>query len=175
MTTTATATGRTYAIDPVHSEIAFSISHLLISKVRGNFTGFTGTLTLSDGDVPTQIDGSVEATSIHTRDEKRDGHLRSPDFFDVENFPSITFTSTSVSGAANDLTIVGNLTMHGATNSVTLKGELGGRTTDPWGNDRVAFSATGKVQRSDYGLTFGAGMLGEEVTVFLEIQAVLAK
>lgn len=177
---TTTATGHTYAIDPAHSEIGFSVAHLVISKVRGNFTGFTGTLELGANDVPTSIAGSVEVASIHTRDEKRDGHLKSADFFDAENFPTISFASTSISGTASDFTVEGNLTMHGTTNSITLKGSVGGRTVDPWGNDRVAYSATGKLDRTTYGIAFAAPhadglMLGNDVTITLEIQAIAAK
>jgi polyisoprenoid-binding protein YceI len=177
---TTTTTGQTYAIDPAHSEIGFSVAHLVISKIRGNFTGFTGTLELGTDDVPTSIAGSVELASISTREEKRDAHLKSPDFFDAENFPTISFVSTSITGSASDFTVVGNLTMHGATNSITLKGELGGRTVDPWGNNRVAYSATGKLDRTTYGISFAAPhahglMIGNDVTITLEIQAVAAK
>ena len=102
MTTTA-ATGQTYAIDPAHSEIGFSVAHLMISKVRGNFTGFSGTLELGgNGDIPTSISGSVEVASIDTREEKRDAHLKSPDFFDAENFPTISFVSTSITGSGSE-------------------------------------------------------------------------
>ena len=177
---TTTATGQTYAIDPAHSEIGFSIAHLVISKVRGNFTGFTGTLELGADDVPTSISGSVEVASIHTREEKRDAHLKSPDFFDVENFPTISFVSTSITGSASDFTVNGNLTMHGTTNPISLKGSVGGRTVDPWGNDRVAYSATGTLDRTTYGISFAAPhggglMLGNDVTITLEIQAIAAK
>jgi polyisoprenoid-binding protein YceI len=171
-----TTSGQTYAIDPSHSEVGFAVSHLLISKVRGHFNGFTGTLELGgNGNIPTAIDGTVQATSVNTREEKRDGHLRSPDFFDVENFPTITFKSTSITGSGTEFTAVGNLTIHGTTNSVTLNGEVGGRTTDPWGNDRVAYSVEGKIKRSEFGLTFGAGMVGDDVKIVLEIQAIPAK
>lgn len=171
-----TTTGQTYAIDPAHSEVGFSVAHLVISKVRGHFNGFSGTLAL-DGDALTSIEGSVDVATINTREERRDAHLKSPDFFDVENFPAITFVTTSITGSGSDITIVGNLTLHGATNSVTLKGEFGGRTVDPWGNDRVAFSATGKIDRTEFGMAFGTDtpMLGKDVTITLEIQAIPAK
>jgi polyisoprenoid-binding protein YceI len=121
------------------------------------------------------IDGTVETGSVNTREEKRDGHLRSADFFDVENFPSITFKSTSITGSGKTFEATGNLTIHGTTNSVTLKGEVGGRTTDPWGNDRVAYSVEGAIKRSDYGITFGTGMVGDDVKLTLEIQAIHPK
>ena len=177
-----TTTGQTYAIDPAHSEVGFAIAHLVISKVRGHFNGFSGTIELGgNGEIPTSINGSVEVASINTREEKRDGHLKTPDFFDVENFPAITFASTSITGSGSDFTVVGNLTMHGATNSVTLRGEVGGRTTDPWGNDRLAYSATGTIDRKDFGMNFSAPapagglLLGNDVTITLEIQAIPAK
>lgn len=170
---TTTATGTTYTIDPTHSEIGFSISHLMISKVRGNFTGFEGTVDLGgNGLVPTKLQGSLQAASVSTRVEQRDQHLRSADFFDVENFPAITFVSTSITGSDKTFSVTGNLTIKGQTQSVTLDGEVGGQTTDPWGNDRIAFNLTGKVKRADFGIVFGSGMLGEDVKLDLEIQAI---
>jgi polyisoprenoid-binding protein YceI len=177
-----TLTSRTYAIDPAHSEVGFAVRHLMISKVRGNFTGFTGAVTLGpDGDIPTSIEGVVDATSVDTREEKRDGHLRSADFFDVENHPSLTFKSTSITGSGSDFTAVGDLTIRGTTKSVTLKGEVGGHTTDPWGNDRVGFSATTRINRKDFAVSFnqaletGGVMVSDEVDIALEISAVLQK
>jgi polyisoprenoid-binding protein YceI len=177
-----TTTSRTYAIDPAHSEIGFAVRHLMISKVRGYFTGFTGTVSLGpDGDIPTKIAGAVDATSVDTREEKRDGHLRSADFFDVENHPKITFTSTSITGSGNDFSVVGDLTIRGTTKSVTLKGEVGGHTTDPWGNDRIGYSATTRINRKDFAVNFnqaletGGVMVSDEVDLALEISAVLQK
>jgi polyisoprenoid-binding protein YceI len=177
-----TVTSRTYAIDPAHSEVGFAVRHLMISKVRGNFTGFTGTVSLgSNGDIPAQIEGAVDATSVDTREEKRDGHLRSADFFDVENFPQITFKSTSITGSGSDFTAVGDLTIRGTTKSITLKGEVGGHTTDPWGNDRIGYSATTRINRKDFGVSFnqaletGGVMVSDEVDIALEISAVLQK
>jgi polyisoprenoid-binding protein YceI len=177
-----TTTTRTYAIDPAHSEVGFAVRHLMISKVRGNFTGFTGTVTLGpDSDIPTQIDGVVDVTSVDTREEKRDGHLRSADFFDAENHPKMTFTSTSITGSGTDFTAVGDLTIRGTTKSVTLKGEVGGHTTDPWGNDRIGFSATGRINRKDFAVSFnqaletGGVMVSDEVDIALEVSAVVQK
>jgi polyisoprenoid-binding protein YceI len=177
-----TLTSRTYAIDPAHSEVGFAVRHLMISKVRGNFTGFTGMVTLGpDGDIPTSIEGVVDATSVYTREEKRDGHLRSADFFDVENHPKLTFKSTSITGSGSDFTAVGDLTIRGTTKSVTLKGEVGGNTTDPWGNGRIGFSATARINRKDFAVSFnqaletGGVMVSDEVDIALEISAVLQK
>jgi polyisoprenoid-binding protein YceI len=177
-----TTTSRTYAIDPAHSEIGFAVRHLMISKVRGNFTGFSGTVSLdAGGDIPTQIEGTVDVTSVDTREEKRDAHLRSADFFDAENHPQMTFTSTSITGSGNDFSVVGDLTIRGTTKSVTLKGEVGGHTTDPWGNDRIGYSATTRINRKDFAVNFnqaletGGVMVSDEVDLALEISAVLQK
>jgi polyisoprenoid-binding protein YceI len=177
-----TTTSLTYAIDPAHSEVGFAVRHLMISKVRGNFTGFSGTVSLdAGGDIPTKINGTVDATSVDTREEKRDAHLRSADFFDVENHPQITFASTSITGSGNDFSVVGDLTIRGTTKSVTLKGEVGGHTTDPWGNDRIGYSATTRINRKDFAVNFnqaletGGVMISDEVDLALEISAVLQK
>lgn len=177
-----TTTARTYAIDPTHSEVGFAVRHLMISKVRGHFTGLRGTIELgAQSDIPTKIDAVVDVTSVDTREAQRDEHLRSADFFDAASYPSITFTSTRVDGSGSAFTVTGDLTIRGKTNSVSLKGEIGGRTTDPWGMDRVAYSATARVNRKDYGVSFhqaletGGVMVGDDVDIVLEIEAVLQK
>jgi polyisoprenoid-binding protein YceI len=177
-----TTTSRTYAIDPAHSEVGFTVRHLMISKVRGNFTGFTGSVAIgTEGDIPTTIEGTVDVASVDTREEKRDGHLRSPDFFDAANYPKISFVSTSITGSGSDFTAVGDLTIRGTTKSLTLKGEVGGHTTDPWGNDRIGFSATTRINRTDFGVSFnqaletGGVMVSDQVDITLEVSAVLQK
>jgi polyisoprenoid-binding protein YceI len=177
-----TTTARVYAIDPAHSQIGFAVRHLMITKIRGSFTSFTGTVTVGpSGEIPTKIEGSVDTTSVHTREEKRDAHLRSADFFDVEHFPKLSFTSTSVTGSGKEFTVAGDLTIRGVTKSVTLKGEVGGRTTDPWGNDRIGYSAIGRINRGDFGVSFNAAletggvMVSDEVDLELDISAVLQK
>jgi polyisoprenoid-binding protein YceI len=173
-----TSTTRTYAIDPAHSEVLFAVRHLMIAKVRGHFTGVTGTVTLGAGDVPTAIEASIGATTVSTRDEKRDAHLRSPDFLDVANFPHLTFKSTAITGSGPEFTIVGDLTIRGTTQSVTLQASVGGRATDPWGNDRVAYSASARIIRSAFGVSFnapletGGVMVSDEVDITLDIEAV---
>jgi polyisoprenoid-binding protein YceI len=178
-TTTST---RTYAIDPAHSEAGFTVRHLMISKVRGHFAKLSGTVTLGPaGDIPTQLDAVLETGSVTTRDEKRDGHLRSADFFDAETHPQITFTSTAIAPKGNAFTVTGDLTIRGTTKSVTLEGEVGGHTTDPWGNDRVGYSATTRLNRQDFGVSFnkaldtGGVMVSDEVDIALEIEAILQK
>ncbi len=177
-----TTTARTYAIDPAHSEVGFAVRHLMISKVRGHFTGLHGTIELgAQGEIPTRIDAVVDVASVDTREAKRDEHLRSADFFDAATYPAMTFTSTSISGNGSDFTATGDLTIRGKTNSINLKGEVGGRTTDPWGMDRVAYSATARIDRKDYGVSFnqaletGGVMVGEDVDIVLEIEAILQK
>jgi polyisoprenoid-binding protein YceI len=174
-----TTTSRTYAIDPVHSEVGFAVRHLMITTIRGNFTGFSGTITLPPtGDIPTKIEGAVDTTTVASREEKRDVHLRAADFLDTDNFPRISFVSTSITGSGRDFTIVGDLTMHDITKSVTLKGEAGGTTTDPWGNFRFGMSATGRINRSDFGITFSAALesgvliVSDEVDITIEVSAV---
>jgi polyisoprenoid-binding protein YceI len=174
-TTTKT---RTYAIDPAHSEVLFTVRHLMIAKVRGHFTGVHGSVTLGADVVPTAVEAVIDANTVSTRDEKRNGHLRSADFFDVANFSEITFTSAAITGSGPAFTIVGDLTIRGATNRVTLDAVVGGRTTDPWGNDRVAYSATTRIVRSAFGVSFnapletGGVMISDEVDITLDIQAV---
>ncbi len=173
-TTTKT---RTYAIDPAHSEVLFTVRHLMIAKVRGHFTGVRGTVTLGADDVPTAIEAAIDTNTVSTRDEKRDGHLRSADFLDAPNFPEIAFASTAITGSGPAFTIAGDLTIRGTTKSVTLDAVVGGRTTDPWGNDRVAYSATTRIVRSAFGVSFnapletGGVMISDEVDITLDIEA----
>jgi len=177
-----TATVRTYAIDPSHSSVGFSIRHLMIAKVRGTFNTFSGTIQLpAEGAIPVGIDAEIDPASIDTREEQRDGHLKSPDFFDVATHSVIKFVSTAVEPTgASEFNVTGNLTLHGVTKSVTLKAELTGQGTDPWGNARVAFEASGRVNRKDFGLNWnsalesGGVLVGEDVDITLDIQAVPA-
>ena len=181
MTTTSTAT-RTYAIDPAHSDVSFAIRHLMLSKIRGAFHGLTGTITLGEGgDVPTKIAAEIDVTSVDTQEAKRDGHLQAPDFFNSAEHTKMSFVSTSISGTGPTFTVNGNLTLRGVTKSVTLKGTVAGHVTDPWGNDRIGWSATTSINRGDFGITFnqplatGGFMLGDDVDVTLEIQSIPAK
>jgi len=177
-----TATVRTYAIDPSHSSVGFSIRHLMIAKVRGTFNTFSGTISLpADGLIPVAIHAEIDPASIDTREEQRDGHLKSPDFLDVATHSVIAFESTAIEAAgASEFTVTGELTIHGVTKSVTLKGEVTGQGTDPWGNARVGFEASGRVNRKDFGLTWnsplesGGVLVGEDVDITLDIQAIPA-
>jgi polyisoprenoid-binding protein YceI len=173
-------TGRktTWVIDPAHSNVGFSIKHLMIATVRGSFTEAHGTVTVDEGDPTTaEIDITIPTASVTTRDEKRDAHLRSPDFFDVERFPNMRFRSKRVERRSGDsFRVVGDLTIRDVTREVVLDVELLGRAKDPWGNEKAGFEATTKLNRSDYGLTWNAALetggvlVGDEVKVSIEAE-----
>jgi polyisoprenoid-binding protein YceI len=173
----------TYTIDPIHSSVEFSVRHLMLSKVRGAFRGISGTVALGAGSlVPTAVSAEIAADSIDTREAQRDGHLKSPDFFHVEKFPHIRFVSTAITpGSGDTFTIAGTLEILGVTQPVTLAAEAVGRTTDPWGNDRVGYEAKVRINRKDFGLTYnqaletGGVMVGENIDIELQIEAVATK
>ncbi|HEV8021492.1 MAG TPA: YceI family protein [Candidatus Lustribacter sp.] len=179
---TTTTTTRTYSIDPAHSDISFAIRHLMLTKIRGTFHGLTGTIRLGEsGDVPTKIEAEIDVTTVDTQEPKRDGHLQAPDFFNSAEHSKMKFVSTSINGSGSTFTVTGDLTLRGVTKSVTLNGTVAGHVTDPWGNDRIGWSATTRINRADFGITFnqpiagGGVMLGDDVDVTLEIQAIPAK
>ena len=169
-----------WQLDKQHSHIEFSVRHMMISRVRGAFTEFGGTVNLSDdNDFSTlQIQGNVQVNSIHTKETDRDNHLQSADFFDAEAHPQITFSSTSIAVAGSNATVTGDLTIKGKTNPVTLKGTVDGPAKDPWGNMRIGVSLSGTVNREDFDLTWnqvletGGIMVGKEVTIGVDLQAV---
>jgi polyisoprenoid-binding protein YceI len=173
------STAATFAIDPVHSSIGFKVKHMVISKVRGSFSQFEGTIDFDEVD-PTL--GSVSATitmeSIDTSDEKRDEHLRSAEFFNTAEYPTMTFSSKEITKDGDDWQLKGNLTLHGVTKPVALKLEYNGSVDDPWGNHRVGFAAEGKIDRRDFGISWnntldkGGLALGNDVTIQLEIEAI---
>jgi polyisoprenoid-binding protein YceI len=173
----------TWNIDPVHSVVEFKVRHMMISNVKGQFSKITGTLTLDEAHPEnSNVETSIDVTSIDTRDAQRDAHLKSADFLDAEKFPAITFKSTSVKPAgAGRGTVEGDLTIHGVTRKVAL--DVEGPTApgkDPWGNTRVAVTATTKISRKDYGLVWNASLetggvlVGDEVTITLDVQFVKA-
>lgn len=170
----------TWEIDPSHSDVGFVVRHLVVSKVRGLFSSFAGAITVGETPEASSVSVTIDAASVNTRDERRDGHLRSPDFFDVENHPVWTFDSTGfVQTGPTTFDLPGNLTIRGVTKPVTLKTEFGGLTGDPWGGTRAAFTATTELDREAFGLTWnqaleaGGVMVGKTVKIELEIQAVL--
>lgn len=182
-TTPITSTSTTWKIDPVHSSAQFKVKHMMISNVKGEFTGVTGTLQFDPADVTkSRVDASIDASSITTKDEKRDAHLKSADFFDVEKFPTLNFKSTRVSKSGEgELKVAGDLTIHGITRNVTFEVEgPSAPMKDPWGNSRVGLSATTRINRKDFGLNWNAALetggilVGEEVTITLDIQFIQA-
>ena len=181
-----TPTGTTtWTIDAAHSTAEFSAKHMMITTVKGRITDVRGTLTIDERD-PARSTAAVEldVASIDTRSEQRDGHLRSPDFLDVERFPAITFRSRRVEGArraaGTAFRVVGDLTIRDVTREVTLDATYEGQGKDPWGGERVSFSATTKIDRRDFGLTWNAALetggvlVSNDVRITLEVQAVRA-
>lgn len=170
----------TYNIDPSHSTASFSIKHMMIAKVHGGFEKMSGTLIYDPKDLAgSKVDVVIEAASINTREAQRDAHLKSADFFDVEKYPVVTFKSTRFEGSPGDLKIVGNLTIHGVTQSVTLDVEgPSEELKDPWGNIKLGASATTKIRRKDFGLTWNAALeaggilVGDDVGITLDVQFV---
>ena len=169
-----------WEIDSSHSSIHFSVRHLVIAKVRGQFSRWTGSLQVPGGDFErASLDVTIDASSIDTGVADRDAHLRSGDFFDVESHPEITFTSSGIKRTASDrLQVTGALTIKGIPRDVALDVEVLGRAKDPWGNERAAFSATTSVDRRDFGLTWnqvletGGVMVGERIDIAIDIEAV---
>jgi len=170
-----------WTLDTTHSAAEFAVKHLMISTVKGHFKTFTGTgETNADGSLKS-AELTIDAASLNTNVDARDNHLRSADFFDVEKFPSITFRSTKIAQKGTDIAITGDLTMHGVTKPVMLKGELAESVTDPWGNPRTALAVSATINRKDWGLQWnqaleaGGWAVGEEVKLNVEFEAVGAK
>ncbi len=185
MTTTYTpATGLsgltagTWAIDPTHSEVAFSVRHMMVGRVRGRFTSFSGEIVATE-DGSATVSASVDVTSVDTQNAQRDEHIRSADFFDATTHPQLTFRSTGLRAHGGQTYVDGELSLHGVTRPVTLELESGGVTRDPYGNLRAGFSATTEIARRDYGITVqmpmdgGGVVIGEKVRINLEVEAVL--
>jgi polyisoprenoid-binding protein YceI len=173
----------TWNIDPAHSLAEFKVKHMMIANLKGQFAKISGVLTLDESDLTkSRVDAVIEAASIATRDTQRDTHLKSADFFDVEKFPTLSFKSTYLRLVRDgELAVEGELTIHGVTRKVIFSAEgPTPPTQDPWGNTRVAVSATTKINRKDYGLTWNAALetggilVGEEVTITLDLEFVKA-
>lgn len=179
MSTTSTGT-RTYVIDPSHSSAHFSVRHLMISKVRGAFKTLSGTIGLPEsGPIPTSVNVTIDAASIDTGEPQRDAHLKSADFFDIEKYPTLGFTSTSITAVdAESFDVTGHLDIHGVKAPVTLRVNVAGQGKDPWGNDRIAYEAAFKVNRKDYGLVWnqaldaGGVAVGDQVDVTLDLETI---
>jgi polyisoprenoid-binding protein YceI len=170
----------TYKIDAAHSEISFKVKHLMISNVTGNFTDFEATLTANDEDFSdARITFTAQVDSINTNNAQRDGHLKSADFFDAQNFPSISFESVSFSkNRDNVFELVGNLSIKGNTKSVSLEVEYNGTMQDPYGQIKAGFELIGKISRSEFGLTWsaiteaGGVVVSDDIKLHLNIQMI---
>lgn len=181
MTDTSTLAGATgtWVIDPSHTTIGFTVRHAMIAKVRGGFGAFAGSFTIDGANLSaSSAEVTIEAASIDTKSADRDAHLISPDFLDAEAFPTLTFTSTSVQVSGNDVTLTGDLTIHGVTRSVAIAYEFIGLSQDPWGNQRIGFEGTSKISRKEFDLTWNAALetggvlVGDEITLLLDVEAV---
>ena len=170
----------TWSIDPVHSEVGFSVRHMMVSKVRGRFTAFEGEIVTGENPLDSTVSATIELGSIDTGNTERDNHLRAADFFEVEANAQMTYRSTSIRPAGDDYVLVGELTLKGVTKPVELKLELNGAGPDAYGGTRIGFSATGEINRKDFGVDFNAAMetggvvVGDKVTIQLEIEGVLS-
>ena len=173
----------TWRIDPSHSIVEFSAKHLMITTVKGRFGKVSGSIVVNQQNPDlSQVEAEIDASTLDTRTEQRDQHLRSPDFLDVEKYPTITFRSRRVQGSSSnpgdEFQVVGDLTIHGITREVTLDAVYEGEGKDPWGGERVSFSATTKIDRRDFGLTWnqaletGGLLVGNDIKISLEVQAI---
>ncbi|MCK5362656.1 MAG: YceI family protein [Gammaproteobacteria bacterium] len=183
LTLSVAAEAANYTIDKTHSAVTFKVKHMMVSNVRGAFTDFEGSFSF-DADAPenssAQVD--IQVASVNTADEKRDEHLRSPEFFDAATHPVMSFKSTKlVSDGDNEYTLYGDLTLHGVTRPVELELEFIGTVNDPWGNVRSGFEAEGEINRKDFDINFsktldgGGLMVGDKVKIELEIEGILQK
>ena len=173
---------QTWNIDPAHSSVSFTVRHMMIAKVRGTFHQWSGTVTLDGEDFSKSgADVQINAASIDTGEALRDKHLRSADFLDVEKLPALTFTSRRVEGAGDRFKVIGALTLHGITRDVALKVERQGAGKDPWGNERLAFSARTAISRAEFGLKWnqaleaGGVLVSDHVDIEIEISTVKGK
>ena len=179
---TATPATTTWNIDPAHSSAEFKVKHMMISNVKGKFSGISGVLHRLEAD-PTRstLEVSIDTSTIDTHDAQRDGHLKSPDFFHVEKFPAMTFKSTHIEKKGDGFAVTGDLTIHGETKPVILNvEEVSEPAKDPWGNTRIGLSASTKINRKDFGLTWnstleaGGVLVGEDVTITLDVELIKA-
>jgi polyisoprenoid-binding protein YceI len=185
MSTTATEipgyVAGTWTIDPVHSEVSFVVRHMMVSKVRGRFDKFEGTIVTADDPLQSSVSADVDLSSVNTGAPDRDNHIRSADFFEVESHPTLTFRSTGLRQDGDDFLLDGELTIRGTTRPVSLKLEVNGFGPDAYGGTRAGFSATTEINRNDFGVSYngpipGGGVaVSEKVTINLEIEGVLAK
>jgi polyisoprenoid-binding protein YceI len=180
MTVSTTETSTTsWKIDSSHTHAEFAVRHLMISTVKGRFADVQGVVHIDAADPASSlVDVTIGVASIDTREPQRDTHLRSADFFDIEHFPHLTFRSTRIEGRGDEFKLVGDLTIRGTTREVVLDVTSEGRATDPWGGERIGFSATTKIKRSDFGLTWnqlleaGGVAVGDDVKISIDAELV---
>jgi polyisoprenoid-binding protein YceI len=176
----AALTPGTWTVDAGHSTIGFVVRHLVVAKVRGQFTDFTGTITVGENPLESKVEASVVANSIDTRDEGRDGHLRGGDFFDAENHPQWTLVSTGIDAKGSNYVLHTDLTIKGVTKQVDFALEFDGVAVDPWNNTKAGFTAEAEISRKDFGLEWnvaleaGGFVVGDTVKITLEIEALKA-
>jgi len=170
----------TWTIDPIHSEVGFSVRHMMVSKVRGRFTAFSGQIVTADDPTQSSVTAEIDLSSINTGQEQRDEHIKSADFFEVETYPTMTYRSTGVRVEDGEYLLDGDLTLKGVTKRVPLHLELNGFGPDPYGGVRAGFTATGEINRRDFNVNFNAPMqnggvvVADKITLHLEIEAVKA-
>ena len=168
-----------WTIDPVHSEVGFSVRHMMVSKVRGRFASFTGDIVTGADPLGSSVTAEIDMASINTGNEQRDAHIKSADFFEVETYPTMTYRSTGVRLADGEYVLDGDLTLKGVTKDVPLTLELNGFGPDPYGGTRAGFTATAEINRRDFGVNFtavmetGGAVVSDKITIHLEIEAVL--
>ena len=180
ITTETSTEKKTWAVDPVHSSVEFAVKHMMVTTVRGRFEKFDVAVNFDEANLETSsVEAKIEAASIDTRAADRDGHLRSPDFLDAENFPYLTFKSSRIKAEGNDRYLIsGDLTIHGVTKAVVLNTEFAGIGKSPWGNRVAALSAETKINRKDFGLEWNVGLetggwlVGDEVRIHIELELV---
>lgn len=178
----ASAETARYDVDPDHSTIGFSVDHMVVSKTRGQFMEYTGFIEMDpDAKTVKTIEATIKTPSITTNHQKRDTHLKSPDFFDVQQYPTMTYKMKSYHKTGDGYTAVGDLTLHGVTREIMLVGNFNGANKDPWGNTRAGFTAEGKVNRKDFGVNWnkaldnGGVIVGNEVLIKLDVECIKAK
>jgi polyisoprenoid-binding protein YceI len=178
-TGTPTATSSRWQIDPSHTLAEFSVRHMMFTNVRGRFNAVKGTIVdVADDPTRSSVEVEIDSSTIVTGDEKRDTHLRSADFFDVEKFPAITFKSTRIEGSRENFSMTGDLTIHGLTRPVTLDVTYNGEGTSPWGKTVAGFTAEGKLNRKDYDLNWnvalesGGWLVSDQIKLTLEVEAI---
>lgn len=169
-------------VDHDHSTVGFQVAHMVVSKTKGKFTDYTGVVEMDpEAKEFKMIEAVIQTASVTTDHQKRDDHLRSPDFFDVKNFPTMTYKMKSYQKTDDGYTAIGDLTLRGVTKEITLTGTFNGVAQDPWGNTRAGFTAEGKLNRQDFGMKFsklldnGGLVVGDEVTITLEIEVIQEK